>query len=80
MEMIELARVIKEVGLSVGVFCLCAWIVMFIVKKMAVTLDKLCSSIDKHETEADIRAKYVREEHRQMIETLGRINGYNKKG
>lgn len=40
------------------------------------TLDRIISSIDRHDEKAEERGKYVREEHKQMIETLGRINGY----
>lgn len=39
-------------------------------------LDKLCSTISRHDEKAEERGKYVREEHKQMIENLGRINGY----
>jgi len=78
MEVISLIQIVKELGLSIGIFALCAWMVMFIVKKLATTLDKLSGKIEKHENEADVRAKYARDEHRQMIETLGRINGHTK--
>lgn len=76
--MLEMLKALKEVGIPIGAFALSAWVVMYIVKKVAVSLDKLCIKIDKHEAEADVRAKFVREEHRQMIEALGRINGYVK--
>jgi hypothetical protein len=39
---------------------------------------KIVASIDRHDEKADERGKYVREEHKQMIESLGRINGYKK--
>ena len=39
-------------------------------------INKVTDSIDRHDEKADERSKYVREEHRQMIEVLGRINGY----
>lgn len=42
------------------------------------TVNKAVNTIDRHDEKADERAKYVREEHRQMIEILGRINGYQK--
>lgn len=41
-------------------------------------VNRVTSSIERHDEKADDRAKYVREEHRQMIECLGRINGYTK--
>jgi len=40
------------------------------------TLDRICSGIERHDEKADERGKFVREEHKQMIEVLGRINGY----
>jgi hypothetical protein len=39
-------------------------------------LNEICKVIERHDEKAEERGKYVREEHRQMIETLGRINGY----
>ncbi len=41
-------------------------------------IEKITASIDRHDEKAEERGKYVREEHRQMIETLGRINGYKQ--
>ena len=38
--------------------------------------EKLVSVIERHDEKAEERGKYVREEHKQMIEVLGRINGY----
>lgn len=40
------------------------------------SLQKICDCLDDHDKKAEERGKYVREEHRQMIESLGRINGY----
>lgn len=40
------------------------------------TLDKISDAIGRHDERADERGHYVREEHKQMIEVLGRINGY----
>ena len=42
------------------------------------TVNKVADRIDRHDEKADERAKYVREEHKQMIEILGRINGYKQ--
>jgi hypothetical protein len=33
-------------------------------------------SMDEHDKRADERGKYIREEHKEMIQVLGRINGY----
>lgn len=39
-------------------------------------LQSIRESIARHDERAEERGKYVREEHKQMIEALGRINGY----
>ena len=39
---------------------------------------KTLDGINDHDKRADERGRYVREEHKQMIETLARINGYKK--
>ena len=71
------------VFMSLGVLGLCGWLVKHIatgltksMERLAVTVEKVVDSVEKHDTKADERGKYVREEHRQMIEVLGRINGY----
>ncbi len=42
------------------------------------SLTKINQSIERHDEKAEERGKYVREEHKQMIEVLGRINGYKE--
>jgi len=39
-------------------------------------IERATESIKRHDEKAEERGRYVREEHKQMIETLGRINGY----
>lgn len=39
-------------------------------------LEKITAAIDRHDEKAEERGRYVREEHKQMIEVLGRINGF----
>lgn len=41
-------------------------------------LQKIVASIDKHDEKADERGRYVRDEHKEMMTILGRINGYRK--
>ena len=41
-------------------------------------IEKITASIERYDEKAEERGKYVREEHRQMIESLGRINGYKQ--
>lgn len=48
------------------------------ISKQNDLLLKISNSIDEHDKRADERGKFVREEHRQMIDSLGRINGYKK--
>jgi len=49
-----------------------------VASKMETGFDKLWQKIDTHEASSSEASRYVREEHKQMIETLGRINGYQK--
>ena len=74
-----------QVVLSIGVFGLCVWLVKHIAIQIAIrmdriviALDKLQDKIEKHDEKAEERGRYVREEHREMINSLGRINGYRK--
>ena len=89
---IELAKILKELGLATGAFILCAWVVVYIVKKMAVNLDKLEITIDKLISKLDINMARVEKEHKaqeddhqefsaqnkEITAVLGRINGYRK--
>ena len=52
------------------------WLARF--ERQANAMDKIVTSIDRHDEKAEERGRYVREEHKQMIEALGRINGYTK--
>jgi len=72
-----------SIVLAIGIFGLCAWLVKHIavqiadrMKEIVGSLDKLQTKIEKHDEKAEERGRYVREEHKQMIEVLGRINGY----
>lgn len=42
------------------------------------TLQKISASIEEHDRRAEERGRYVREEHKEMIASLGRINGYKQ--
>ena len=86
MEISTLEAAVKNglsVVLAIGIFGLCVWLVKFVIvqltdrmKELVTALDKLQTKIEIHDKAAEERGKYVREEHKQMIETLGRINGY----
>lgn len=80
---ISMARIIKEVGLSIGVFILCAWMVVFMVKKLSTSIDGLITRTEEHNKGSAERGRYIREEHKSMLtslkeveKALGRINGY----
>lgn len=45
-------------------------------QKVVVSIDQVVKALEKHDEKADERGKYVREEHKEMIASLGRINGY----
>ena len=45
-------------------------------EKINEATTKISDSVDEHDKRADERGRYVREEHKQMIEVLARINGY----
>jgi hypothetical protein len=47
-------------------------------EKQNDNMNKIVESIDRHDDKAEERGRYVREEHKQMIEVLARINGYKK--
>lgn len=89
MSLDDILKCIKELGMSAvfgGAFIwLCIYLVKHtvtnlstVVNNLAITVSKVQDSLVKHEEKADERGKYVREEHKQMIETLGRINGYKR--
>lgn len=40
------------------------------------SLTKINESISRHDEKAEERGRFVREEHKQMIEVLARINGF----
>jgi len=71
MEYLELAKFIKEVGISIGVFILCFWIVQYIIKKMGSSLDSMIGKMD-------IFTARVRKEHEQSAEQHKQIMSDNK--
>ena len=86
MEYLELAKFIKEVGVSVGVFMLCFWVVQFIIKNMADKLSGLVAAFERfaqqvahsHEN-SDKHHEAIMSQHKEIMECLGRINGYHDK-
>ena len=93
MNWLELAKVVKDVGLATGAFALCAWIVVYIVKRVAVNLDKLTLVLDKMISKQDLFMLRVKNEHdaaaedhkefmtqnKEITSALLRVNGYKDK-
>lgn len=85
MDWLTLAKVVKEIGLAAGAFALCAWMVVYLVKKMAGAIDALTTKMeiftsrvrDEHESHTK-EHQMIMEQHKGITETLGRINGYKK--
>ena len=85
MDPITLARMIKETGISIGAFLLCAWMVVYIVKNLVKSIDKMLEQLkffmSKVKTEHEGSSKEheaMMKEHKEMIIILGRINGFKE--
>jgi len=78
-----LAKTVTETGLSVGIFGLCCYLTIYIVKKLSASIDKLVSRMEvfttrvreEHERSAKHHENLMRQ-HEEITKTLGRINGY----
>ena len=91
-EWIVLMKILKEIGLAAGAFALCAWIVVYIVKRVAVNLDRLTIRIEQGIAKQDVFMAREKKEHedlkddhkefalqnKEITAALGRINGYVK--
>jgi len=73
----------KELGLGLGVFALCAWITIKIVKDLCSTMEELRLSFIEFTTRVKEEHRASQEQHRglmsqhdEMMKILGRINGY----
>lgn len=80
--MIEMAKMVSEYGLAVGIFFLCCWVVRHVVVNQTAALDRntnalvdLNTRVEKAEERQDEAHKYQREEHVEMIKVLHRMNG-----
>ncbi len=94
MDIFEIVKICKEAGLAIGIFGLCAWMVVFIVKRLARSIDNLVTKLDgfmvhvakehkdlsKQHSRAGKQHTAMMKEHKGMIEVLGRINGYKENG
>lgn len=85
MDWIQVATIVKEIGLAAGAFGLCAWMVVYIVKKLSGNIEKM---ISKQELFMDrVRAEHealigdhkeFAQQNKEITAALGRINGYKK--
>ncbi len=83
MNWVELATVVKEIGLAAGAFSLCAWMVVYIVKRLAANLDRMITKQDIFMARVEKEHKASEEDHkefaaqnREITAALGRINGF----
>ncbi len=83
MDAISLGRITQEVGLPIGIFGLCCWMVITIVGKMSGSIEKLVKTMDlftsRVRDEHTVHSKeheMIMKQHEGITETLGRINGY----
>lgn len=47
-----------------------------VIDKHNTAIQDIVAAIKKHDEKADERGRYVRDEHKEMMAILGRINGY----
>ena len=80
---IGIVKTAIDSGLSIGIFALCVWLVTTIVNRLCGTMDKLNNKMDTfmdrvraEHTQGCDNQKALMEQHKEMITTLGRINGY----
>jgi len=85
MNWLELASVVKEIGLAIGAFCLCAWMVVYMVKRLAGNLDKMIAKqelfMDRVRSEhlaAEADHKEFAIQNKEITAALGRINGFKQ--
>lgn len=90
MDIFTIIKIVKEAGLAIGIFGLCCWMVVFIVKRLASSIDKLVVTLNgfmvhvaeehknlaKHHSRSAKQHTAQMKEHKGMIEVLGRINGH----
>ena len=83
MTILQIASVVKEIGLAAGAFGLCAWMVVYIVKKMAGAVDALVAKMEVFTVSVATEHKQHTKEHEAIMrqhegitESLGRINGF----
>jgi len=83
MNWLELAKVVKEIGLAAGAFALCAWMVVYTVRRLAGNLERMMHKQDKFMDRVEQEHKALIEDHKEfaaqnkeITAALGRINGF----
>jgi len=67
---LDLARFVKEVGISIGVFILCFWMVKFVLERISSNQDRTDTNLNKFMTR-------VREEHDHHDKLHEQVQEYN---
>jgi len=74
-----MADIVKELGLSVGVFLLCFYMVKEFINRMAGSIEKLITQNEVFMSRVRAEHDAACKQHEEMIKVLGRINGYHNK-
>ena len=82
---LEIAKVAKEIGLAAGAFGLCAWMVVYIVRKLGSNIEKMIAKQEifmdrvraEHEAAQEDHKEFA-QQNREITAALGRINGYKR--
>ena len=80
---IIIGKLAKDIGLAAGAFGLCAWMVVYIVKKLGTNLEKMIQKQElfmdrvrkEHKDAADDHKEFAAQ-NKEITKTLGRINGF----
>ena len=90
MTAIDIATIIKELGMEIAAFTFMCWVVMYLVKNMVASVEKstetltllnqsireFMSKVKDEHADGISNQKELMAQHKEMIESLGRINGY----
>ena len=76
-----------EIGLAAGAFGLCAWMVVYIVRKLGANIERMIQKqeifMDRVRSEHDAMTedhKEFAQQNKEITAALGRINGYRNDG
>ena len=84
-EILKIVTAIKDLGIAAGAFCLCSWMVWFILTKQSKNMDALTEQIKEQTSSLKTFMTMVKVEHKsqsdqneEISKVLGRINGYKE--